>query len=147
MGKLFKVYLDGGTIYTCSSCQSHLALHDELISTNFRGRTGRAYLFATVSNVNHSAKEDRMLSTGLHTVCDVFCIACHTNVGWYYEEAFEESQKYKEGKYVLEKALLEKDTNGGTGAPPAALEYDAQAISATAQERQRLNLLRGLRVR
>ena len=25
-----------------------------------------------------------MLTTGLHTVCDVFCIGCDTNVGWYY---------------------------------------------------------------
>jgi hypothetical protein len=30
-------------------------------------------------------------------------------LGWKYEKAFEESQKYKEGKYILEKAKVMKE--------------------------------------
>lgn len=41
-----------------------------------------------------------MLMTGLHTVCDVFCTRCDNPVGWTYLQAFEESQKYKEGKFT-----------------------------------------------
>lgn len=33
-------------------------------------------------------------------------------LGWKYEEAFEESQKYKEGKYILEKTCITKDPDG-----------------------------------
>lgn len=57
--------------------------------------------------------EDRVLTTGLHTVCDIYCISCQDNVGWYYIRAFEASEKYKEGKYILEKAKLIKDDNSG----------------------------------
>eukprot|EP00456_Euglypha_rotunda_P073448 TRINITY_DN668_c0_g1_i3.p1 TRINITY_DN668_c0_g1~~TRINITY_DN668_c0_g1_i3.p1 ORF type:complete len:113 (-),score=5.30 TRINITY_DN668_c0_g1_i3:173-511(-) len=110
MGKLFKQYLGSGTIYRCASCRSHLALHDELVSTRFIGRHGTAFLFGNVINVTKGPKEDRILTTGLHTVCDIFCVACDDNIGWFYEEAFEESQKYKVGKWIIESAKVSKDT-------------------------------------
>lgn len=73
-----------------------------------------------------------MLITGLHTVADVYCNSCHTVLGWKYVrahpsiprraaeplvltraprqvEAFEESQKYKEGKCIIEKAKMRCD--------------------------------------
>lgn len=31
------------------------------------------------------------------------CITCNSVLGWKYEVAYEESQKYKEGKFILEK--------------------------------------------
>jgi DNA-directed RNA polymerase subunit N (RpoN/RPB10) len=43
-----------------------------------------------------------MMITGLHNVVDIFCVGCGSNVGWKYEFAHEKSQKYKEGKSVLE---------------------------------------------
>jgi hypothetical protein len=46
-------------------------------------------------NVSLGPKEDRMLMTGLHTVADIFCTVCNTNLGWKYEMAFDEGQKYK----------------------------------------------------
>ena len=54
-------------------------------------------------------KEDRQLTTGLHTVADIFCYNCGEALGWKYEKAYEESQKYKEGKYILERALVMKE--------------------------------------
>ena len=53
-------------------------------------------------------KDDRLLTTGLHTVSDIFCSTCQTNVGWYYHAAFEAREKYKEGKYILEKEKTKK---------------------------------------
>jgi len=44
--------------------------------------------------------------TGLHTVVDVACDGCGTIVGWHYLHAFEESESYKIGMYVLEKVWL-----------------------------------------
>jgi hypothetical protein len=46
------------------------------------------------------------MTTGLHTVRDLYCIACSTTVGWKYDKAFEESQRYKEGKFILERQLI-----------------------------------------
>ncbi|KAH0686064.1 hypothetical protein KY285_016609 [Solanum tuberosum] len=44
-----------------------------------------------------------MMMTGMHTVADIFCVCCGSIVGWKYETAHEKSQKYKEGKSVLER--------------------------------------------
>jgi hypothetical protein len=51
----------------------------------------------------------RLLITGLHTVADIYCSCCQQVLGWKYEQAFEESQKYKEGKYIIEKAKMVKE--------------------------------------
>jgi len=110
MGKIFKEYLGGGEIYRCAACRSHLALHDELVSKAFQGRHGRAYLFGNVINVTKGPKEDRILTTGLHTVSDIYCVVCEDNIGWYYDEAFEPTQKYKEGKFIIEKEKIVKET-------------------------------------
>ncbi|KAJ0538534.1 putative Yippee family protein [Helianthus annuus] len=55
------------------------------------------------ANVTVGVKEDRLMMTGLHTVADIFCVKCGSIVGWTYETAHEEDQKYKEGKSVLER--------------------------------------------
>jgi len=59
-------------------------------------------------NITAGPKEDRILMTGLHTVRDIFCVNCNTLIGWKYEEAYEESQKYKVGKFIIEKAKMTK---------------------------------------
>jgi Yippee zinc-binding/DNA-binding /Mis18, centromere assembly len=100
------VYLDGPQVYTCAQCRTHLTSHDDIISKSFHGRHGRAYLFDQCVNVNMGPSDDRRLITGLHTVCDLFCRRCKTLVGWTYLKAYEASQKYKEGKYIIEKINL-----------------------------------------
>ena len=59
------------------------------------------------------------MMTGLHTVCDIFCKSCLKLVGWTYVLllsslqvfAYNESEKYKEGKFIVEKAyMLQKTT-------------------------------------
>ena len=106
-------YLSGNEIYSCSHCRAHLASHDEIISKSFQGHHGRAYLFnslcvaATCSlvglpacatsslhsnavtcpnsiNIFEGPKEERILITGLHTVCDVCCNVCQAVLGWKY---------------------------------------------------------------
>lgn len=49
------------------------------------------------------------MMTGLHLVADVHCADCREVLGWKYEKAYEESQKYKEGKFVLEKFKIVKE--------------------------------------
>ncbi|KAI3458540.1 hypothetical protein Pfo_015203 [Paulownia fortunei] len=102
MGRVFVVTLEG-KIYSCKHCGTHLALSDDIMSKSFHCRHGKAYLFSKVVNVTLGEKEERVMMTGSHTVADIFCVQCGSIVGWKYEIAYEKSQKYKEGKSVLER--------------------------------------------
>lgn len=110
MVKTFQAYLPQcHRTYSCIHCRAHLANHDELISKSFQGSQGRAYLFNSVVNVGCGPAEERVLLTGLHAVADIYCECCKTTLGWKYEHAFESSQKYKEGKYIIELAHMIKE--------------------------------------
>jgi len=110
VSKTFREYLpDCHRTYSCVHCRAHLANHDELISKSFQGSQGRAYLFNPVVNVGCGPAEERVLLTGLHAVADIFCDCCKTTLGWKYEHAFESSQKYKEGKFIIELAHMIKE--------------------------------------
>ena len=53
-----------------------------------------------------SETQDRVMLTGRHIVRDVACKSCNTKLGWIYEFATEENQRYKEGRVILERALV-----------------------------------------
>eukprot|EP00891_Asterochloris_glomerata_P008939 jgi/Astpho2/8939/Aster-02618 len=122
MGRPFKQYLNAPRIYSCGSCRSHVSDHEEIISKAFQGRHGRAYLFSNAINISLGPSEDRLLITGLHTVADIYCTCCNTVLGWKYGtvaalttecwlqvRAYEESQRYKEGNYIIEKQRVMKE--------------------------------------
>ncbi|KAJ8527054.1 hypothetical protein K7X08_029531 [Anisodus acutangulus] len=88
----------GLRLYSCCSCRNEVALHDDVISKAFQAM-----------NIVVGCKEDRQLMTGLHTVADVYCSDCRQVLGWKYERAYEETQKYKEGKFILEKSKIVKE--------------------------------------
>jgi hypothetical protein len=106
MGMRYRNYLAGARIYGCSTCKTHLATIHSMISRAFRGAHGAAYLFDTVVNVDEGEPGDRTMTTGNHTVRDIYCCKCGTTLGWKYDFAYEPSQKYKEGKYILERSRL-----------------------------------------
>ena len=64
-------------------------------------------LFITI----YSEVQDRVMLTGRHMVRDVSCKNCDTKLGWIYEFATEDNQRYKEGKVILERALV-NETDG-----------------------------------
>ncbi|KAF1863944.1 hypothetical protein Lal_00031080 [Lupinus albus] len=125
MGRLFVVHLEG-KIYSCKHCRTHLALSEDIVS-KFVLSCGYEYsqqhhvmgiefylgslsipdmgkLISSIRvNVSFGEKDDREMTTGLHTVADIFCVGCGSIVGWKYETAHENSQKYKEGKSVIER--------------------------------------------
>ena len=76
-----------------------------------QGATGRAFLFNRVVNLNYSDIQDRVMLTGRHMVRDVTCKKCEAKLGWIYEFATEENQRYKEGRVILERALVQ-ETDG-----------------------------------
>ncbi|KAL3333340.1 hypothetical protein AABB24_033425 [Solanum stoloniferum] len=57
-------------------------------------------------NITFGQSEERTMLSGTHTVTDIFCCCCGQILGWKYEKAHEKSQKYKEGKFVLERGRI-----------------------------------------
>ncbi|XP_027344432.1 protein yippee-like At5g53940 isoform X2 [Abrus precatorius] len=113
MGRVFVVELEGRS-YRCKFCRTHLALADDLISQAFHCRRGKAYLFNNAVNFTTGAPEERVMLSGLHTVADIFCCCCGQIIGWKYESAHEKSQKYKEGKFVLERGRIVDEVDFST---------------------------------
>lgn len=54
----------------------------------------------------YSDVQAREMLTGRHMVRDVSCKYCDAKLGWMYEFATEENQRYKEGRVILERALV-----------------------------------------
>ncbi|KAJ9624993.1 protein yippee-like moh1 [Taxawa tesnikishii (nom. ined.)] len=106
MGLAYNIYLNAKKIYGCKTCKTHLADYDEIISRNFRGQHGKGFLFNTVVNVIQGEACERNMTTGRHIVRDICCRQCKETVGWRYDKAYEATEKYKEGKYILEAELL-----------------------------------------
>ena len=108
MGRIFIEHIGGTRLFSCADCDTVLTNRDELISTRFQGATGRAYLFNRAVNLNYSEVMDRVMLTGHHMVRDVFCKNCDKQLGWMYEFATEDKERYKEGKVILEKAQIQE---------------------------------------
>ncbi|KAL9105790.1 MAG: hypothetical protein Q9227_009092 [Pyrenula ochraceoflavens] len=131
MGLAYNVYLNSNKIFGCKRCKTHLANYEDIISRvrvllpnppvshgakqanicppeqNFRGQHGKAYLFTSVVNIKQAEAMERSMTTGRHVVRDILCRQCNDTVGWKYDKAYEASEKYKEGKFILEAELLQ----------------------------------------
>lgn len=90
-----------------------------------------------VVNLQHSEVQDRVMLTGRHMVRDVSCKNCNSKLGWMYEFATEESQRYKEGRVILERALV-RESEGFEHVPSDnswvhfTYCYDAPSVRSTA---------------
>ncbi|CCF56357.1 hypothetical protein KAFR_0B00580 [Kazachstania africana CBS 2517] len=88
--------------YGCRHCRTHLSSSVQIISKDYRGRTGDAYLMSSVLNVIEDKVETRSMLTGEYLVCDILCHLCKKLIGWKYLRSDNKDQNYKEGKYILE---------------------------------------------
>ncbi|KAI8800504.1 yippee zinc-binding/DNA-binding /Mis18, centromere assembly-domain-containing protein [Cladochytrium replicatum] len=119
MGIVYRIYLDGSEkVYGCATCKTHLSDVSSLISDTFRGHHGPAWLFDKAVNILEGKTEEREMMTGKHIVRDISCISCSTVLGWKYERAYVEAEKYKEGKFILESKLLTEIPTRASMSPP-----------------------------
>ena len=51
MGKIYKYFNKGSYVYCCKKCGTDISSRDDLVSKNFRGKTGEAYLFNKAINI------------------------------------------------------------------------------------------------
>ena len=110
MGNLYLQHLGGNRLFNCRKCSVFLSNDSQIESKNFTASSGRAYLFKKTVNMYFSEVLDREMMTGRHKIRHAHCKKCHGYLGWKYEFAYKDNQRYKEGKVVLEVGLLvEKD--------------------------------------
>ncbi|CAJ0572568.1 unnamed protein product, partial [Mesorhabditis spiculigera] len=106
MGREYYDHKGGLRYVCCEKCRVYLTTKDEMISSKFTGQTGPAYLFDKVWNIEQGEMGLREMMTGKHIARDVHCRRCQTRLGWMYELAYREDQRYKEGKTILEKQQI-----------------------------------------
>ena len=103
-----------GRVYGCGSCAAHIGMEEDVVSKEFCGSTGRAYFVNQVFNIKLGPVHECVFKTGKHVIADLLCAHCDTSldqrtvVGWKYLKTGVRSQKYKEGKFVVEEAMLVK---------------------------------------
>ncbi|KAG2201321.1 hypothetical protein INT47_001409 [Mucor saturninus] len=106
MGFAYRVYLDNESkckIYACSKCKTHLSTKNLRISKDFRGMYGKASLFEEVVNIKVAKKTEENIALAIFPVS----VAEAVLVGNMQIKAYEESQKYKEGRFILEQTNVE----------------------------------------
>ncbi|XP_027115563.2 protein yippee-like At4g27740, partial [Coffea arabica] len=89
----------------CRECCTPVALRDDLLSKNFRAKSGAAYAM----NIVLGQKEERQFLSGYFVVADVYCSSCFASLGWKYIRAYDAREKYKEGRFVIEEAKILKE--------------------------------------
>ncbi|CAK7323276.1 unnamed protein product [Dovyalis caffra] len=97
-------------IFKCKCCKVEFASHRDILSKNFQGRFGRAYLFKNVTE--RRAIANKWIAYCLRYL--LYFLPANVGLEILYnrrvsEKAYEESQKYKEGMYILEKERMLKE--------------------------------------
>lgn len=88
--------------YGCRYCRTHLSSTQAILSKDYRGKTGDAYLMSNVVNILEGEEETRSMMTGDYVVCDIICQWCNNVIGWKYLKSDSSAQRYKEGKFIME---------------------------------------------
>ncbi|KIY50346.1 hypothetical protein FISHEDRAFT_14648, partial [Fistulina hepatica ATCC 64428] len=68
----------------------------------FRGYCGKASLFKEIYNVRSHRAHIMLMVTGVHSLSELSCSHCNAYLGFFIVCAHEESEKWKEGSYLLE---------------------------------------------
>ncbi|XP_022958310.1 protein yippee-like At4g27740 [Cucurbita moschata] len=97
------------TTYSCRSCRNPLASGADLLSKSFLAKSGKAFLFSQAKNIVEGPKEKKLLITGLFKTADIHCSICGQVLGWKYLKAYDIKQKFKEGKFIIERAKIVKE--------------------------------------
>ncbi|KAG0656278.1 hypothetical protein C6P46_000346 [Rhodotorula mucilaginosa] len=90
-------------LFRCQQCTLPLALTDSLVSRAFQGSSGPAILVRNACNVKEGERENKLYAVpaAVQNSGGAMCVRFFVSP--------DSSQKYKEGKYILEKSRIYKD--------------------------------------
>eukprot|EP00404_Azadinium_spinosum_P041958 CAMPEP_0180829988 /NCGR_PEP_ID=MMETSP1038_2-20121128/75562_1 /TAXON_ID=632150 /ORGANISM="Azadinium spinosum, Strain 3D9" /LENGTH=488 /DNA_ID=CAMNT_0022873083 /DNA_START=87 /DNA_END=1550 /DNA_ORIENTATION=- len=116
----FEIPDDDTLIYHCCRCRRPILRFDDIVSTNYHGAWGPAFLVSNLYNtvVEHVAYTASFV-TGGYTVSDVTCAGCRLQLAKKYIEASDPVNRFKVGKYLLEqtRVFVPKCCSGGVRDP------------------------------
>ncbi|KAK6740962.1 hypothetical protein RB195_009047 [Necator americanus] len=98
MPRVFLEHWGGRRTFSCEKCGTYLSNRQEVVST--RDLRDGTRLAPAASSWNRA--ECKLI----FDVRDVFCLVCDTKLGWLYEFTHENTERYKEGKCILERRLV-----------------------------------------
>lgn len=98
---------DDALMYHCYKCRSPILRGRDIVSSNYHGAQGPAFLVnrlynAAVEHVSYSAA----FMTGGYTVSNVLCVGCRHMLGKKYMDARDPVNRFKVGKYLLEQTMV-----------------------------------------
>ncbi|KAJ3814561.1 hypothetical protein EV368DRAFT_49956 [Lentinula lateritia] len=105
-------------------------------SRAFRGFSGKASLFTEIRNVTLSVPRVRLMATGAHTMQELTCSKCSVYLGWKINKASEQSERWKEGHFLmeLENLCARMDPNSSPRTRPRHLPRPASSSSDSSLE-------------
>ncbi|KAI3953447.1 hypothetical protein MKW92_006959 [Papaver armeniacum] len=89
-------------LYGCFHCRNIVSCHEDITSTNFVGFGGNAFFIFSCHE--HTCWSQKRSELEYRTTCyfaDISCSDCKRILGWKYEFAVPEAQKYKQGKFLF----------------------------------------------
>ncbi|CCC68054.1 hypothetical protein NCAS_0A14960 [Naumovozyma castellii] len=92
----------GYITYGCRLCRTHLSSSTQIISRDYKGKLGNAYLMENLLNIVEGKQQEKVMVTGKYTICEIHCHLCKKVIGWKYLKSNASSQKFKVGKYIME---------------------------------------------
>lgn len=111
----------------------YLLRSNSLCVCRYRSGPHRASLFSHVVNVSCGEAHDRQMTSGKHTIRNIFCVSCATELGWTYVAAEHEENRYKVGKFILIDPLVRKHERTHVRSRPTS-DTDAQTTRSQTQE-------------
>lgn len=104
-------------IIICKLCSLHLCLSSLILSDNFYGSSGPAYLVEQLINIVSEPKPvESEMKTGVYLIEYVKCSQCDTRIGWIYKKAYKLRETYKEGKFFIEQSYIKSIPNNSSTA-------------------------------
>lgn len=94
-------------VYHCCRCRCPILRCRDIVSTNYHGAWGPAFLVDRLYNAAvERASYAAAFVTGSYTVSDVACACCRLMLGKKYVEARDPVNRFKVGKYLLEQTMV-----------------------------------------
>jgi len=98
---------EGGSL-ACKQCKALICSSGSLVSSSYRGFAGKAALAVDVTNVRYDRPSIQLMTSGAYTIQEIVCLGCSSYLGWKMIHAHERTERWKEGKHILELEFIEE---------------------------------------
>lgn len=103
----FSYFAEDEALLHCLGCNVPIIRANDIVSSNYRIVTGRAYLTNAAYNISISEDSfEAQYTTGQYTVKHVSCSRCQIRLGVTYTDALDRANRYKVGKFLLGQKLF-----------------------------------------